>query len=108
VTLDGHAIFARIEGSGGGGTQGAELANGEWVHVAAVKQGTTLTLYVNGKPAQSTGIGEYIHSQSTQIGIGFNPLFPGGEYFKGKIDDFAFYARALTPEEIAKAYAREG
>jgi hypothetical protein len=106
LTIDGHAIFARIEGSGGGGTQGVELANGEWVHVAAVKQGTTLTLYVNGKSAQSTGIGEYIHSQSTQIGIGFNPLFPGGEYFKGKIDDFAFYARALSPEEIAKVYAR--
>lgn len=106
VTLDGPAIFARIEGGGGGGTTGANLENGKWVHVAAVKQGPTLTLYINGKSAHTTTVGEYIRSQSTQIGIGFNPLFPGGEFFTGKIDDFAFYARALSAEEVEKAFSR--
>lgn len=34
------------------------------------------------------------------------PYYPGGEWFCGKLDDFAFYAKALAPGEIDAA-ARE-
>lgn len=100
VTLDGTAVFARLEAGGSWGTAGAPLENGRWVHVAAVKEGTTLTLYVNAQPAHTTAVPEYVRSQSTTIGIGFNPLYPGGEHFIGKMDDFVFYARALSASEV--------
>lgn len=104
VTFDGDSLFARIEAGSAYGTKGVPLKNGEWVHVAAVKEGRTLALYVNGKAAHSTEVPEQVYSASTEIGIGFNPLYSGGEHFVGKIDDFAFYARALSADEIGKTY----
>ena len=103
VTRRRQELFARIENPKGGcGTKGVPLNNGQWVHVAAVKQGGLLSLYVNGAVVQSTSTHPQVHSESAAIGIGFNPRFSGGEHFVGKIDDFAFYARALTEEEIAE------
>ena len=105
ITLEGERLFARIENPKGGcGTRGVPVENGRWVHVAAVKQGTSLTLYVDGSPAHSVGTHRQIRSDSTAIGLGFNPMYAGGEHFAGAIDGFAFYARALTPEEIAALY----
>lgn len=108
VMINGHDVSARIEAGGGWTTAGVPLDNGKWTHVAAVKEGTRLTLYIDGKPAQTVNVPEYIRSQSTEVGIGFNPLFSGGEHFTGKLGDFAFYARALSPSEIEKAYQHKG
>jgi hypothetical protein len=105
VTFEGEAIFARIEAAGGWGTPGQRLDDGKWVHVTAVKDGPTLTLYVNGAPVQTATVPEYIHSESTAVGLGFNPLYAGGEHFAGRLDDFAFYARALSPDEVREAAA---
>jgi len=105
VTLEGSNIFARIENPKGGcSTRGAPLQNGEWVHIAAVKDKTKLTLYINGMPAQSAGVRQHILSGSITIGIGFNPLFSSGEHYIGNMDDFAFYARALSADEIMEMY----
>jgi hypothetical protein len=65
-------------------------------------------LYVNGERASTIDVPEAVHSAAEEIGIGFNPLFSGGEHFVGRIDDFALYARALTPEEIADASHAHG
>jgi hypothetical protein len=67
-----------------------------------VKKRNKLTLYVNGAPVNSVDTHQYISSDSSTIGIGFNPLFSGGEHFVGKMDDFAFFARALLGEEIVE------
>jgi DUF1680 family protein len=103
VTLEGSKLFARIENPKGGcSTQGAPVKNDEWIHVAAVKERDRLTLYVNGTPIDNVGTHQYIRSNSSAIGIGFNPLFSGGEHFVGKMDDFSFFARALLAEEIVE------
>ncbi|MBI2422266.1 MAG: glycoside hydrolase family 127 protein [Candidatus Hydrogenedentes bacterium] len=101
VCVQGKEVFARVEGGGFHGTPGTAIPEGAWFHVAAVRADGTLTLYVNGAPVQSTGVPTPIRTVSERIGIGFNPLFSGNETFKGRIDDFAFYARALSAEEIA-------
>lgn len=105
VMLNGNEISARIEGGGSWGTPGVPVENGKWYHVAAVKEGTNLSLFIDGKKRQSTTVPEIVRSQSTLVGVGFNPLFGGGEHFVGCIDDCAFYARALRAEEIEKAAA---
>jgi hypothetical protein len=109
VTLEGRKLFARIENPKGGCTTlGVPLKNGEWVHVAAVKDAGKLTLYVNGAPTASVHTHKHIRSESSAIGIGFNPLFSGGEHLAGKMDDFAFCARAVAAEEIVKRFRSGG
>jgi DUF1680 family protein len=103
VSVDGTEVSARIEAGGAWRTPGAKLVPGVWTHIAAVKQGASLRLYINGEKAGEAAVPERIRSQSREIGLGFNPLFAGGEYMKGSLDDFAFYARALTDEEIRTA-----
>lgn len=103
VIVVGSSVYARIEAGAAFTTEGIPLEQGKWVNVAAVKQGTSLTLYVNGKPGKPVAVPERVRSTSTDIGIGFNPHFSGGEHFVGKISNFAFYARALTAEEILAA-----
>lgn len=107
VTLQGNEVFARIESGGVFSTAGVPLEDGVWTHVAAVKQGATLRLYVNGELAHESGAPAQVSGQCRLLGIGYNPLYAGGEHFKGRIAGFAFYARALNAEEIAERY-RDG
>lgn len=100
VTLEGGELTARMEAGGAWRTQGVKLQAGRWYHVAAVKNGAVLRLYVDGKEVGSCTVPERVRTMATEIGLGFNPFFPGGEHFAGCIDDFAFWARALTATEI--------
>jgi len=93
-------LFARIEAGQVYGTGGVPIENGRWYHVAAVKRGAVLTLYLDGHPAASCPAPERVRTASAAVGVGFNPLYAGGEQFAGRMDGFAFYARALTDEEI--------
>ena len=107
IMMNGDEVSARIEaGSGSCQSAGTKLVSGTWYHIAAVKDGKTLTLYVNGQKTQSTAAPELIRSQCVEVGVGFNPLYTGGEHFVGRIDDVALYARALSAEDVAKAAAR--
>lgn len=108
ITIEGQELFARIEGFGTGGTPRVKVDLGRWIHVAAVKQGVELTLYVDGVPMGSTAAPEEVLSRSTEIAIGANPLYPGHEYLHGRIDDFRFYARALTADEVRQAFEGSG
>jgi hypothetical protein len=101
VTIDGGRVFARIENPAGGcSTEGVAVEKGKWIHIAAVKTGTRLLLYLNGEVAGQASAHSDIRTESRFLGVGFNPLFPGGEFFRGQLDHFAFYARALSEEEI--------
>lgn len=107
IMVAGSEVFARIEAGSFFSTPGAPVEKGRWVHLAAVKQGSALTLYVDGKRAGVATVPEAVHSQSREIGIGFNPHFSGGEHFVGKIARVRFYARALSEAEIVAAAAGE-
>jgi DUF1680 family protein len=107
VTIEGREVSARIEAGAGFRTAGVAIEPGRWVHLAAVKQGTSLRLYVDGARAGAAAVPERVRSQAVEVGVGFNPLFSGGENLEGAFDDFALFARALTDQEIADA-ARAG
>ncbi len=70
-----------------------------WRHVAAVRDGDRLKLYVDGKevstssefdPAQFDLSGE----QPLRIGLGAH------DFFNGSMRDFRIYTRALGPEDV--------
>ncbi len=75
-----------------------EFASG-WQHVAAVKQGGVLRLYLNGKRvAESRRFDptkfDLVNESPLQIGAG------SGDYFHGSLTDVRLYRRALGEAEI--------
>jgi hypothetical protein len=73
------------------------LPLGQWMHVAVVKSGSTLTYYANGSPVRTATAGGDIEA---------NPLFFGGdpgaagEFSNGLMDEVALWTRALSSTEI--------
>ena len=104
VCMQGEKLFARIEGGGFHGTPGVDVKQGAWAYVAAVKAGDRLTLFVDGEARASAPVPVWVHSRSRAVGIGYNPLFGGGEHYIGRIAAFEFFARALSEEEIRASW----
>ncbi|HVY72157.1 MAG TPA: beta-L-arabinofuranosidase domain-containing protein, partial [Verrucomicrobiae bacterium] len=105
VCVDQGKLFARIEAGNGYSAGGAPVEAGRWYSVAAVKNGDRLALYLDGQPVGSTTVPSIISTQAREGAVGGNPRYGGNESLAGAFKDFAFYARALTPDEIA-AFAK--
>jgi subtilase family serine protease len=102
VCIQGSDLFARVEAQGAYSTEGVPLKDGEWMHVAAVKEGTELRLYLNGELKKTAAVPEWNVTAAVDFAIGANPHWTGGnETFRGRIDEFALYAQAFTADEIA-------
>ncbi|MEG2454805.1 MAG: LamG-like jellyroll fold domain-containing protein [Oscillospiraceae bacterium] len=79
----------------------AKVAKNDWSHVAFVKSGANVTIYVNGVQAGTsatsvTGTAQY----GLRIGGNNNTQFHN---FFGAIDELKIFDKALTAEEIAEA-----
>ena len=70
-----------------------------WTHLAAVAEGHSLRLYLNGLlDSENTTVGSIVHNTGPFF-IGGDPWRPSGG-FDGFIDEFKFFSRALTTDEI--------
>jgi hypothetical protein len=68
-----------------------------WKHIAAVRDGRALKLYVDGRiTATSTAASDLDISDDAPLKIGFGPQ----SHFRGKIRDVRLYNRALAEAEI--------
>ena len=101
--VNGKLVSFYNNGAGGTITDGPTLANNIWYHVALVRNGTTLTQYVNGvangTPATISGT-----SNATAVYIGRNQT-AGGTNFNGsmsnlKISNTAIYTGNFTPSTL--------
>lgn len=87
------------------------LTPGVWHHVAAVRQGDTSLLYVNGGliGSQTAGVAADSGSGgSAAFGrqVPIHPLFPTDtRFFGGLLDEISLYRRALTEQEIQQITA---
>lgn len=75
-----------------------------WKHLAAIRDGGRLRLYVNGEAvAESSEFDpkDYDLDNEAPLKIGFGPH----EYFKGNMSDLRIYDRSLTAERIEELYA---
>jgi Concanavalin A-like lectin/glucanases superfamily len=74
-----------------------------WRHIAATREGDTLTLFVDGKLAASSHSSQpkLVTSCDAPLQIGFGPQ----SYFRGKIRDVRLYNRALNENEVEKLAA---
>ena len=76
----------------------------EWYHVAAVYDGASLKIYINGILDQQ---GSYSGSLTTYSGIGEHFYLGAGnnsnlmrEFFDGSMDNTSLWLKALTQQEI--------
>jgi len=78
----------------------------QWTHVAAVRSGGTVRLYINGVLDQSGQLPASI-TAGRNFAIGNGPDYVS-EKFVGRIDEVRVFNSALSPEDIAALYADTG
>ena len=82
--------------------------NNQWYFFSFIKNGNNYKLYINGNLEVSTvgGISPISYLCGMYIGISIdNTDFNNG--FKGKLDDYRFYNRAMTSDEVTQLYNSE-
>ncbi len=88
------------------------LSEGQWVHLASVREGTVVRHYLNGVSLGSTG-GSFtgpIHISDAFLAIGVNSLYnfaANHTAFFGAIDEVRLYNYALSDFEVAALYAAD-
>jgi len=90
-----------LDGNDGAGIRGnTVLTTGQWYHVAATWDGSTVSIYVNGV-LDNTPV-----ARAGTIGADTRPLYIGGrsgaDQFDGLMRDVVFYNRALYATEIKR------
>jgi len=97
---------------GGSTISGTGFVSGQWYHVTAVKNGTTMTLYKNGVQV-ATGTApatlDFGNSGNTYVGnIGRQRTngLSGNASFDGVIDEVVLLNRALSAQEVMDSFNR--
>ena len=81
----------------------ATVSTSSWNHLVAVKNGSTLILYINaGTPATRTD-SSFNTSNTANLRIGSSSLLGG--YFNGLIDEVSMYNYALTGSDVSSIYS---
>jgi hypothetical protein len=102
IVADGK-LHARIEAGGtGADTPGYAVEAGRWYRLAAVKRGTELRLFVDGREVGRGSAPAEIASRATDCALGGNPHYGGDEHLAATFADFALYGRALEAEEVGR------
>jgi len=77
---------------------------GTWTHVASTYDGTTLTVWINGRAAGSRAVSGRTCSNDQPLAIGAKNQPAKGlleAFWDGRLDDVRIYRRALSASEIA-------
>ncbi|MEI7720298.1 MAG: LamG-like jellyroll fold domain-containing protein [bacterium] len=89
-------------------TTTSNISDGTWHHIAAVNNGTTVKLYLDGAPTSATiPSGSPLTNQFFAIGA-CSTQGGGIQYFhQGSIDEVRIYSSALTAQDVGRLYAVE-
>jgi hypothetical protein len=78
-----------------------DLPENQWVHAAAVWDGSDMELFLNGVSVGSTSKGGSLTGNpAVPVWIGGNPTEPTSKPWRGEIDEARIYDRALTAQEL--------
>ena len=73
-----------------------------WYHLALVKGGNGVSLYVNGAPEASGAAGTFPEGAGMRLGADYGV----GRFLNGLVDELALYSRALSPAEVQSIFQR--
>lgn len=105
VFLKDNALHVGIEGGGNASLPGEPIPFGAWTHIAVVKNGADLALYLNGELRQQGKAPSSLdQTTAANIALGANPNYSGNEYYTGRLSDFALYAKAMNAEQVRRVY----
>jgi hypothetical protein len=90
VNVVGTQLRYRVSGTLGTAASYGGMALNNWYHMAAVRSGTTNTLYINGSSTITMTDGGDLSNSALSIGKSFD-----NAYFKGYISNFR-YVRGVT------------
>jgi len=100
--LGNHGLDLRL-GKSGTGTllkSNSELAVNEWSHIAAIKDGKKMRIYINGVLDAEGETNETTVNNEEDLFIGKRPHFDEG--IEGIIDEVRIWRRVLSKDEIKK------
>lgn len=82
------------------------VTDGKWNHVVCVREGTKLSLYVNGVfVKEQTANSLKVVSNAAPFKIALQEIVAGYEnYFKGDLDDMIIYRKALNETEVKSLF----
>jgi hypothetical protein len=103
LCIEDGKLYARIEAGSSCSTEGFPLQAGRWYGIAAVKEGSRLTLYVDGTAVGQAVAPYSIRSNAREVALGGNPRFAGNEFLAASVADFSFHGRAFSAEEAGRA-----
>jgi parallel beta-helix repeat protein len=81
------------------------LTPGQWYHVTATFDGSTVRSYLNGVLKESATMSSIQSYPTTKVIIGADGW---GDYFSGSVDDFRIYRRVLSAAEMNQVIASAG
>ncbi len=82
-------------------TSGPILALNTWQHVAGTYDGSYMRIYLNGVIVDSIPKTISIFNSSSNLGIGFAPIYAGSRNFAGRIDEVRIWNSVRSESEIA-------
>ena len=97
-----HFLHRSPAGSSGGTdvvSTGPAANDGAWRHLAGVKAGNALTLYIDGLPV-ATGTDSSNFNHTLNVTLGRQGKTTGSGYWNGTLDDIRVYARAISAQEV--------
>ncbi|MCG8587103.1 MAG: LamG domain-containing protein [Pirellulales bacterium] len=79
------------------------INDGVWHHFAAVREGTTMTMYLDGSMTETREFaGQDNFEVALQLCFGRNQASNPVRHWFGSLDDARIYGRALLPEEVSE------
>jgi hypothetical protein len=109
---DSHFWFCFGGGAGINGCTGGPprtvrsttaVTPGVWYHVAAVKNASTISLYVNGMLEASTALASFSDTNTANLRLG--SYVAEGAFLDGLVDEVQLYNRALSDTEIHELFS---
>jgi len=104
----GKALFGILRGGQGSFVVAPTTLAAGWRHLTGVRQGGTLKLFVDGvEVASGPGVVGPINPEAPLVLGRLNPNY-SQELFHGALDEFHFFDRALTTQEVTTLYNSVG
>ncbi len=98
-------VFFRVSDGKNQEAIGAPLPDLNWHHVAVVRQGNRITIYMDGKAVATKASEQFLSEfDNDKVFLFLGRVAGSFVAFRGKLDEVILRKRALTAEEVATRY----